>query len=183
MNEDFDPATSGGSEERLVTFTDGSQMDVEAMYPDRPDMRLGLIRSGMVMPMSRAEFDEAIARRDAPWGGPVIPIYCDGKPGGHGHGHARRPIDEARLDRDGVFVGCGSTVTKRNSDGGVFSMSRLPACPEPECGFQPEATAATMKLITEMARATGSGEVSLKAIEIVAFRLRSAGDTPTGPRG
>ena len=167
-----------GSEERLVTFTDGSQMDLEAMYPDRPDMRLGLIRSGMVMPMSRAKFDEAIARRDAPWGGPVIPIYCDGKPGARGH--ARRPIDEARLDWDGVFVACGSTVTKRNSDGGVFSMSRLPPCPE--CGFQPEATAATMKLITETARAT-SGEVSFKMIEIVAFRLRSAGDTPTGARG
>lgn len=179
MTEDFDPATSGGSGERLVTFTDGSQMDLEAMYPDRPDMRLGLIRSGMVMPMSRAEFEEAIARRDAPWAGPVVPIYCDGKPGEPGH--PRRPIDEARLDRDGVFVACGSTVTKRNSDGGVFSVTRLPACPE--CGFKPEATAATMKLITETARATGSG-VSFKMIEIVAFRLQSAGDTPTGrPRG
>lgn len=181
MTEDFDPATSGGSEVRLVTFTDGSQMDVEAMYPDRPDMRLALVRSGMVMPMSRAEFDEAIARRDAPWSGPVIPIYCDGKPGEPRH--ARRPIDEARLDRDGVFVACGSTLTKRNSDGSVFSMTRLPACPEPGCGFQPEATAETMTFITEMARATGSGEVSLRVIEIAAFRRRSAGDTPTGPRG
>jgi len=163
---------------RLVTFTDGSQMDVEAMYPDRPDMQVAALQAG-VLPWTKAEFDEAIARRDAPWGGPVVPIYCDGKPGKPGH--ARRPIDEARFDRDGVFVGCPSTLTTRNSDGSVFSMSRLPACPE--CGFQPEATAATMKLITETVRATGSGEVSLKGIEIVAFRLRAAGDTPTGPRG
>jgi len=160
----------------MVTFADGTVAPVEDLYPDRPDLQFAALQAG-VLPWTKAEFDEAVARRDATWGGSVISIYCDGRPGDQ-QGHARLAIDEARLDRDGVFAGCGSTRTTVNSDG-LFSMTRLPQCPT--CGFQPEATAANMKRITEMARATGIDEVSLKALEIVAFRGRSGEDTPARP--
>lgn len=76
-----------------VTFADGTVAPVEDLYPDRPDLQVAALQAG-VLPWTKAEFDEAVARRDATWGGSVISIYCDGRPGDQ-QGHARFAIDEA----------------------------------------------------------------------------------------
>lgn len=147
-----------------VTFECGATAPAEAVYPGRPDLQLGAIRSGV--PATYAEWRAAAYLHEHRWdGAQFIVVSCSGKPA--------RPHPAAVVGRivvrDGHFAGCDTALTTTNVDGTFtaarFACTALTGAGKP-CPQKVRLTAQhAARLAAEMA--ASQWEVSISALHAV----------------